>query len=315
MNPDVRGTRSPVSVSICICTRNRADRLGETLDRILQCRPLSGQTVEVLVIDNGSTDGTQELLSRYRDTPFPMRPLIEPEKGQSRARNKAMRESRCDILLFTDDDVLVPSNWIEGMTSPFANPEIHAVQGRILLHPDLRQPWMEDMHKQFMAEFDRLETETLVGANFAVRRDSLLTLGGFDVEFGPGTQYGFGDDSWTGLQFSKHYGQIHVYRGEPVIHCPEMKRLTRQLLFQRMIQQTDLEVEMIRRLDRPVPPPAMRPVWVNRLLMAAKVAKNRVLHAGSPATEDEICAVRSVRLAQLKDRLVAERAAGDSLPS
>jgi len=91
-----------------------------------------------------------------------------------------------------------------------------------------------------------------------------------------------------------------------------MKRLTRQMPFQRMIQHTDLEVEMIRRLGRPIPPPAMRPVWVNRVLMAAKVVKNRVLHVVSPATEDEICAVRSVRLAQLKDRLVAGRSSGES---
>jgi len=139
-----------------------------------------------LVIDNGSTDGTQELLGRYQTTPFPFRPWIEPEKGTSRARNMAMRESRCNVLLFTDDDVLVPVDWIEGMTSPFVDPAVHAVQGRILLHPDLRQPWMEDMHMQFMAEFDRMDTETLVGANFAIRRDSLLAMGGFDVAFGPG---------------------------------------------------------------------------------------------------------------------------------
>ena len=303
---NVENPPGPVSVSICICTRNRADRLGATLDKILQCRPMPGQTVEVLVIDNGSTDGTQELLAGYTQTAFPLRALIEPEKGQSRARNMAMRESRCEVLLFTDDDVLVPEDWIEGMTAPFADSRVHAVQGRILLHPDLRQDWMEDLHRQFMAEFDATETETLVGANFAVRLDSLKALGGFEIEFGPGTAVGFGDDSWTGLQFSKHYGKIHVYRGEPVIHCPEMKRLTRQLLFHRMIQQTDLEVEMIRRLERPIPPPALRPVWVNRILMAAKVVKNRLLYPKSPATEDEICAVRSIRLSELREKLVAQ---------
>lgn len=303
---NVENPPGPVSVSVCVCTRNRAGSLGATIQSILACRVDRLRAAELIVVDNGSTDGTADVIAGFQSTSIAFRPVSESRPGLSRARNRAAAESRADVLLFTDDDVVVPEGWIEGMCAPFADPDVHAVQGRILLHPDLRQPWMEPLHRQFMAEFDESTTETFVGANFAVRRADLELVGGFDPELGAGTPMAFGEDSLLGLEFTKRWGPIHVYDQEPVLHLPEMHRLTRKFLFDRMVKQTDLEVEMIRRFGRPIPGAALRPVWMNRMLMAAKVVKNRLLHPKSPATEDEICAVRSIRLSELRRKLVAQ---------
>lgn len=301
-------TDSPamLSVTVCVCTRNRCASLGATIESIFRCTTTANIEAELIVVDNGSTDATPDVLKQFSRTPFPFRPVAESEPGLSRARNRAAKESRSEVLLFTDDDVLVPEDWILGMTAPFADPNVHAVQGRVHLHPDYQHPWMERLHRQFMAEFDDESTEKFVGANFAVRKRDLEEIGGFDPNLGAGTPMAFGEDSLMGLEFTRRWGPITVYRGDPVLHCPETQRLTRQFLFKRMVQQTNLEVEMIKRFGGPVPDAARRPVWANRFLMAIKVLKDRLLHPGSPATEAEICAIRSVRLSELRHKLTEQ---------
>lgn len=287
-----------VSVSVCICTRNRADSLVNTIASVLNSEYQFDRSVELIIIDNDSDDSTKDVVESFKNTPFPIKYIVEPRLGLSAARNCALTASENDVLMFTDDDVIVPSDWIEGVSSMFDDDLIHAVQGRIHLHDDVRKAWMEDMHLQFLAVFDYSNAPTLVGANMSVRRSSIMAIGGFDEAFGPGTERGFGDDTVIGFRMAKKYGEIAIYTGNPVIHRPNTNRLSRKALLDRIDKQVDVELAIRAERGIGLPRQALRPVWVNQLLFAVKVLRDRLMHPSSPATEAEICARRSVALSR-----------------
>ncbi|MGQ0612897.1 MAG: glycosyltransferase [Planctomycetaceae bacterium] len=98
-------------VTVAICSRNRASDLARTLEGIRSLRLPAGLPWELLVVDNGSRDGTDALLRR--PWTLPLRPLHEPEPGISRARNRALAEAAAPLIVWTDDDVEVEAGWLE----------------------------------------------------------------------------------------------------------------------------------------------------------------------------------------------------------
>ena len=106
------------SVSIIICTRNQADSLRRTLVSIGKAIVPPRWNVELLVVDNGSSDYTREVVSAVRLSNVCLRYVNEPTTGLGYARNTGLRETSGEIILFTDDDFRVPLDWIEGMCRP-----------------------------------------------------------------------------------------------------------------------------------------------------------------------------------------------------
>lgn len=307
-SPSTSQNTPPVSVSVCICTRNRASSLEKTIEYVLRSNVRPDRSVELIVVDNDSSDATKNVVARFANASLPVRYVVEKRLGLSAARNCAVALSSYDVLMFTDDDVLVPEDWIEGVSSMFEDPDVHAVQGRIHLHHALRQPWMEDMHLQFLAVFDYPNSEALTGANMSVRRNSVLEIGGFDETYGPGTERAFGDDTIVGIRMTNKYGDIPIYKGNPVIHHPETNRLTRAALLSRIDKQVDVELAIRNESGIGLPRQAFRPVWVNQFLFWAKVIRERLVHPSSPATQAEICARRSVALSLAVQRSRTVRA-------
>src|SRR5262249_52454140 len=101
--------RTPVPLSILIPTKNRRESLARTVEACLGCG--NGVEVEVVVIDDGSTDGTAdgtaELLGELaRASPDKLRFESVPAGGPARARNLAAERARHDTLLFLGDDIV-----------------------------------------------------------------------------------------------------------------------------------------------------------------------------------------------------------------
>src|SRR5687768_5445004 len=103
--------RFNVNVTVAICTHNRADLLDQTLAALRLVRIPHDVSWELLVVDNNSTDGTSQIITEHRRH-LPIRPLFETQLGLCAARNRAIRESRGALILWTDDDVIVDPNWI-----------------------------------------------------------------------------------------------------------------------------------------------------------------------------------------------------------
>jgi glucosyl-dolichyl phosphate glucuronosyltransferase len=106
-------------ITVAICTWNRAQLLRHTLEQMASAlRVPSGLAWELIIVNNGCTDETDEVIDSFR-TRIPVRRVLEPETGLSHARNAAVREARGEYILWTDDDVLVAPEWLEAYLAAF----------------------------------------------------------------------------------------------------------------------------------------------------------------------------------------------------
>lgn len=184
------------TVSIIIATRNRAAHLRETLESIAQLPVPPGFDVELLVVDNASTDETANVVSSVKMENINLGYLYEAEPGQTNARNAGVAKAKGDILLWTDDDVRPPKDWIEAMCSPILRGEAMGVGGKICMAPHLERDWMTRNHYDRLSDtrFMPEDFGSMIGANMAFHREVLRRVPGFDTELGPG-RLGFMDDS------------------------------------------------------------------------------------------------------------------------
>ncbi len=102
--------------SIIICTRNRADVLEKVLPNHLKLNRPSGVELELIVVDNGSTDRTEQVVGAFADTAdFTVRYLRESRQGHSVALNAGCRLSAGEVLAFTDDDAIPDAQWLQAI--------------------------------------------------------------------------------------------------------------------------------------------------------------------------------------------------------
>jgi len=185
------------AVSILICTRNRCAALRETLNAVGRVEVPASLQAELIVIDNGSTDATADVVHETRLPNIPLRYELETTPGQSRARNRGLAAAKGRFILFTDDDVRPPTDWIAGMCAPLERGECDAVAGGVRIAPHLLREWMTPRDRAWLASTERIDSNEpteFVGANFAISRDVLRQVPAFDVKLGPGA-LGFGDDT------------------------------------------------------------------------------------------------------------------------
>ncbi len=215
---------SGAELSVLVATRGRAPLLASMLDS------LAGEwdaIREVIVVDNGSVDGTAELLESFASRQKKLVPLYLEQPGQSRALNYAITRSTGQQLAFIDDDVAVERGWAAAFAEAFAALDHPGFQGRIRMPPDVRA----DPARMLPASLYRTlpvidygdafcERRTMTGANMAVRRSILDRVGPFDERLGPGAAGLSGDTELaariraaTGRQFGyvARAAVVHVY--------------------------------------------------------------------------------------------------------
>jgi len=166
-------------ISVIVCTRNGSSRIGACL-QALQRQTLAAH--EIIVVDDGSTDGTADLVERK----FPGVILLRLEpSGLSAARNAGAEAATGSIVAFTDDDCEADAGWVEGLSHAFAK-GWHATGG-----PNLPPPPHTEAEAVVAAApgapshvmLDDEEAEHLPGCNIAVRRTAYFEVGGFDPQF------------------------------------------------------------------------------------------------------------------------------------
>lgn len=196
--------------TVVLCTRDRAGAFETALKSVLaQDYP----SFEVVVVDNApATDATQWVVAEVGDPR--VRVITEPRPGLSNARNAGVAEARTEWVAFTDDDVYADPTWLRGLTHGMARggPDCVCVTGFVPTG-ELRTPaqaWFDSRigwNRVFRPRIFLLASPPPdlpmfpfqvgsfgAGANFAVRRDVVLSLGGFDPYLGAGTPTKGGED-------------------------------------------------------------------------------------------------------------------------
>ena len=232
-----------MSISVIICTRDRADSLRQTLNSVFDPTNLQSPDWEVVVVDNNSGDHTARVCRDYQATfPGQFRFLVEKKPGKSSALNAAIAAARGEFLAFTDDDVTCAPNYIQGIQDVLLEHSADAIQGRILLdceggHPDWLDHYLgltvgwRDCGGQ-VVELDG----TLCGTNMIVRAEVFRKLGGFLPELGPGV-IGLGEETEFTLRM-RQAGCRLLYAPQILIrHRLPRTRLTRPFIRKRFFQQ------------------------------------------------------------------------------
>ena len=134
--------------------------------------------VELICVDNGSTDDTLATLERYGSK---VKVVIEHVRGPSAARNAGIRAATGEIVAFTDSDCVVSPEWLGAIVEPLADPSVGAVAGRILAHrPCSAVAVFGEVihdHRRAVQEF---KPPYFITMNVACRRSDLTSLGMFD---------------------------------------------------------------------------------------------------------------------------------------
>ena len=167
------------SISIIIPTFNGASRIGNCLDALL--KQTTGRDVDILVVNDGSTDNTAEVV---RGNPG-VRLISQRNAGPAAARNRGALEARGTLLLFTDDVCVPMAGWLNAMIEPFDDPEVVGAKGiyrtrQKRLAARFVQIEYEDRYR-LMAHLDCIDFIDTYSAAF--RRDRFLEMAGYDTSF------------------------------------------------------------------------------------------------------------------------------------
>ena len=196
-------SRAPFNptVSVIVPVRDGESTIADCIDAILAAEYPS-DCREVLVVDNGSTDGTASLIKAR-----PVTYLSEPEPGVSNARNRGIAESTGDILAFVDADCLVEPQWLTELVRPFEDPEVGAVAGDLQHVPPTTPAERQAARllgnwQQFAFNSDPAYPIT---ANAAYRREVIDRIGPFDPHMTRA------QDVELGLRFQERSGRRLAY--------------------------------------------------------------------------------------------------------
>jgi glycosyltransferase involved in cell wall biosynthesis len=152
---------------------------------------------EIIVVDNNSTDRTKEIVALYPAVTY----VFEPEKGITRARQCGYRVASGDILAYVDADTHPPAGWVEQIQEQFgARPDLACLSGPYSFY-DLSGIRNIISTGWFIAAqpIYKITGYMMVGGNFAIARDVLDKMGGFDssIEF-------YGEDVDIGKRAKEH---------------------------------------------------------------------------------------------------------------
>ena len=166
-------------ISIIIPTFNGASRIGHCLDALLKQR--HNHDTEILVVNDGSTDETADVVARYPS----VRLINQANAGPAAARNRGAKEAKGAIILFTDDDCIPVPDWLCSMVTPFDDPEVVGVKGAYRssqksLIARFVQIEYEDRYR-LMARLPSIDFVDTYSAGY--RLDRFLEMKGYDTSF------------------------------------------------------------------------------------------------------------------------------------
>lgn len=185
---------------------------------------------ELIVIDDGSTDGTADYLKHYSG-PLNLKPVINSKNlGRAKSRNLGLQAARNEIIIFLDSDIEVRNDFVSVHLTSHKNGSRVSV-GKVTYPPDLKtnhlmRYLLQKGHSNLKTGV-RLQGKYFITTNSSVPRKELLEIGGFDENF---VYYG-GEDTEIGIRLAQKL---------PIYTLPEA------LGYNRHLRQLDEWLEVIK---------------------------------------------------------------------
>lgn len=250
------------SVSVVVPVYNEAHVLSECLEALLR-QTYPQERYEVVVVDNGSTDGTRSVIESY-----PVRSLVEDEIQSSyAARNAGIRAARGEILAFTDADCRPALDWLGAAVENFRDPEVGGVAGRIVGGPPQSKVEAELKRRSWQAETATLQHDFLPyaqTANAFYRRTVFEAVGDFEETWISG---GDADLAWR-MQLETSMRLAH----EPAAVVEHRHRSDLAAVFRQSIKWGLGSAQLERRYGRQAVPPDLRSVRQTALYLGRVTA-------------------------------------------
>jgi glycosyltransferase involved in cell wall biosynthesis len=208
--------REAPTLSVLICTRNRADKLKRAVESVLAN---SFTDYELIVVDQ-STDGkTAATLATLNDDR--LRYVPSNTVGLSKSRNIAARKSRAEILVYTDDDCVCDREWLASIYAEFAAaPDVAGVYGRVIpygRHDGMICPCINESTERLVLDSPAIPHASLGGGNnMAFRKSVFRKVGLFEESLGAGTKLNHAEDTEFSFRVLWHRCKI-VYTPVPMV--------------------------------------------------------------------------------------------------
>jgi hypothetical protein len=227
-----------MDVSLILCTKNRARQLADALPHYARLK--ASASWEAILVNNGSTDATAEVLASFaKSVPTEVVLLDETKVGVSAARNTGRKAARGNVIAFTDDDCYPAADYIDQIHRCFAEADLGYLGGRVLLfdRKDLPITIQPLEHRVDIPPHSFIRMGLIHGANMAFRRDVLERVGDFDERMGPGSELHCGEDNDI-LTRASSLGYAGAYDPRPMLYHHH-RRSTREE-FDRLMARYDV---------------------------------------------------------------------------
>lgn len=229
-------------LSVIIPTRNRSSLLEKVIQSlILQTYPK--ENFEIIIVDNGSTDGTKCVVESFKNDLSNLIYIYYPELGLHVGRHAGLALSKGEILVYGDDDIEAFPTWLEGVAESFQDPAVALVGGNDLPRFESAPPeWVEQLWQvtpwgktigeysliDFGNDVKEIPPYYVYGCNFSIRKKILLMVGGFHPDSMPDDMLkyrGDGESAVSDVIITKKYRVIFNPKAS-VYHLVSASRMT-----------------------------------------------------------------------------------------
>ena len=280
---------SEVAASVVIATKDRASYLEAAL------RSLSQQTdaprFEAIVIDNGSTDDTPQVVERAREAyPYTVTYIYEAAPNRGAARNRGISAASGNVVVFVDDDVWIPAGFLAAHWAAHSGHGTYAVSG-----PILNVPSYDDRPKPGLANYSRA---FLCTCNVSISREALHWVKGFDEQF---DLYGW-EDTELGVRLRENGVRPKFVWDAFLYHIKPPQEQTLEVTLQKTLEKAQMAARFIKKNPSKRARMATGAYGLN-LLRAKALAPRWLLplFAGLAAESRLPAAIRALARAQLLD--------------
>jgi glycosyltransferase involved in cell wall biosynthesis len=229
------------NISVIVPTFNRGASLQRLLASLDSLELPGSVDAEAIIVDNGSTDNTREILiqEKRKQNRFRFAVLKEETRGKSSAVNCGIRSAQGEILILVDDDVVLHPKWLVKHIECYRTTDFDAVQGRILpgVDPEGRPADPSRLREYNIPIVDHgdevKEIRGLLATNISFKREVFEKIGFYNPRLGVGAS-GFGEDTEYSMRIRKAGFKIGYAPHAVVYHELDPRRYGRE--YNRMVE-------------------------------------------------------------------------------